>query len=175
MDHNNIFHGGRLFQQYVVDAWAPIEQSNLNWIHQNQTRLRADCYQGLTDNILNNDRWLLHSSFSSGPQHMYQMLQDSLAICRFCLKPDLFLMMTANGSWPEITENLLPGQSAVDHPDLVAHVFYQKQQALLKKVRAGYYGKVAGLVYTIEYQKRGLPHMHLLIFLEAEYKIRMVE
>jgi hypothetical protein len=57
----------------------------------------------------------------------------------------------------------------------VARVFYQKQQALLKKVREGYYGKVAGLVYTIEYQKRGLPHMHLLIFLEAEYKIRTVE
>lgn len=136
--------------------------------------------------------FILPSTFSSGPQHMYQMLQDSLAICHFCLKPDLFLTMTANGSWPEITENLLPGkkfkfdvsfisdnsyigQSAVDHPDLVARIFYQKQQALLKKVRAGYYGKVAGLVYTIEYQKRGLPHMHLLIFLEAEYKIRTVE
>jgi hypothetical protein len=63
----------------------------------------------------------------------------------------------------------------VDRPDLVARVFYQKQQALLKKVRGGYYGKVAGLVYTIEYQKRGLPHMHLLIFLEPEYKIRTVE
>ncbi|KIK36582.1 hypothetical protein CY34DRAFT_30821, partial [Suillus luteus UH-Slu-Lm8-n1] len=95
-----------------------------------------------------------------------QMLQDSLVICHVCLKPDLFLMMTANGSWPEITENLLQGQSAVDRPDLVAYVFYQKQQALLKKVHAGYYGKVAGLVYTIEYQKRGLSHMHLLIFLE---------
>ncbi|KAG2743362.1 hypothetical protein P692DRAFT_20684379, partial [Suillus brevipes Sb2] len=29
MDHNNIFRGGRLFQQYVVDAWASIEQNNL--------------------------------------------------------------------------------------------------------------------------------------------------
>jgi Helitron helicase-like domain at N-terminus len=67
------------------------------------------------------------------------------------------------------------GQSAVDRPDLVARVFYQKQQALLKKVRKGYYGKVAGLVYTIEYQKRGLPHMHLLIFLDPNHKIRTVE
>jgi Helitron helicase-like domain at N-terminus len=41
---------------------------------------------------------------------MQQLLQDSLAICRACKKPDLFLTMTANGSWPEITENLLPGK-----------------------------------------------------------------
>jgi hypothetical protein len=46
---------------------------------------------------------------------------------------------------------------------------------LLKKVRNGFYGAVAGLVYTIEYQKRGLPHMHLLIFLEERDKIRTAE
>ncbi|KIK21179.1 hypothetical protein PISMIDRAFT_83047, partial [Pisolithus microcarpus 441] len=95
-----------------------------------------------------------------------QLLQDSLAICREYKKPDLFLTMTANGSWPEITENLFPGQSPVDRPDLVTHVFHAKQQALLKMVRGGYFGEVAGFVYTIEYQKHGLPHMHLLVFLE---------
>jgi hypothetical protein len=57
----------------------------------------------------------------------------------------------------------------------VARVFYQKHKALLKKVRDGYYGKVAGLVYTIEYQKHGLPHMHLLIFLHEQCKIRTPE
>jgi hypothetical protein len=46
---------------------------------------------------------------------------------------------------------------------------------LLKKICDGYYGEVAGFVYTIEYQKCGLPHMHLLIFLEEQDKIRTVE
>jgi hypothetical protein len=67
------------------------------------------------------------------------------------------------------------GQSTVDRPDLVARVFHAKQQALLKKIRDGYFGQVAGFVYTIEYQKRGLPHMHLLVFLERQDKIRTVE
>jgi hypothetical protein len=71
--------------------------------------------------------------------------------------------------------NSHPGQTAVDRPDIVTYVFYAKQQALLKNIRDGYYGKVAGFVYTIEYQKRGLPHMHLLIFLEEQDKIRTVE
>ena len=68
-----------------------------------------------------------------------------------------------------------PGQTAVDRSDIVTRVFYAKQQALLKKIRDGYYGEVAGFVYTIEFQKRGLPHMHLLIFLEEQDKIRTVE
>ena len=31
------------------------------------------------------------------------------------------------------------------------------------------------MVYTIEYQKYGLPHMHMLIFLEDQDKICIVE
>src|SRR6267154_978448 len=121
IEPDNIFRAGRLFQQYVVDAWATIEQSNLNWIRNNQKRLRADCYRGLTDNVLNDGiddlaetgrSIILPSSHSGGPCYMHQLLQDSLAICRACKKPDLFLTMTANGSWPEITENLLPGEFA---------------------------------------------------------------
>lgn len=83
--------------------------------------------------------------------------------------------MTANGNWQEIVENILPGQTVADQPDLVAQVFHAKQQALLKKIHDGYFGAVAGMVYTIEYQKCGLPHMHMLIFLEDQDKICIVE
>jgi hypothetical protein len=41
-----IFRGGRLFQQYVVDAWASIESSELYWLRKNQKNIRADLYQG---------------------------------------------------------------------------------------------------------------------------------
>jgi len=184
VDSNNIFYGGRLFQQFVCDAWASIEQNNLTWIWNNQKKLRSDLYQGLQDlaaRDANPDLGqqgrsvILPSSHTGSPRFMQQILQDSLAICRDCKKPDLFLTMTANSAWCEIQDNLLPGQRAVDRPELVAHVFFQKKEALLKKVRAGYFGAVAGLVYTIEYQKRGLPHMHLLIFLQEQDKIHTPE
>ena len=67
------------------------------------------------------------------------------------------------------------GQTAVDRPDLVTRVFHAKQQALLKMICDGYYGQVAGFVYTIGYQRHGLPHIHLLVFLEEPDKIRTVE
>ena len=34
---------------------------------------------------------------------------------------------------------------------------------------------MAGFVYTIKYQKCGLPHMHLLIFLEEQDKISTIK
>ena len=32
---------------------------------------------------------------------------------------------------------------------------------------SGIFGRALARIYTIEFQKRGLPHMHLLIFLHA--------
>ena len=118
VEPSNLFKGGRLFQQLVCDAWASIDQCNLTWAANNQTTLRADLYQGLRDrmnqdaagqNLAQVGRVILPSTHKGSTRYMQQLLQDSLAICREYKKPDLFLTMTANGSWPEITQNLLPG------------------------------------------------------------------
>jgi hypothetical protein len=188
--------GGNLFQQYVVDAWASVEQSNINWAKTHQKELRAEVYSGLRDaalgdqdNNLNLEEHgrhiILPSSFSGGERCMNQRFQDSMAICRKFRKPDIFLTMTANPQWPKIQDNLLwevppqPGaqhqrrkQRACDRPDIVARVFELKKQELLKDIRKnGIFGKVVAMVHTIEFQKRGLPHMHLLIFLDQADKI----
>ena len=52
---NTIHQMGRLFQQYVVDIYAKIEAGRLNFIRQNQSKLRADVYQGLADALQNSD------------------------------------------------------------------------------------------------------------------------
>ena len=54
---------------------------------------------------------------------MYQRYQDAMALVQKYGKPDLFLTMTCNGNWPEIRNELLPGQATSDRPDLVARVF----------------------------------------------------
>jgi hypothetical protein len=42
-----VFRGGRLFQQYAVNAWASIENSELHWIRTHQKEIQADLYQGM--------------------------------------------------------------------------------------------------------------------------------
>ena len=110
---------------------------------------------------------------------MYQLFQDSMAICHYGHKPDIFLTMTANPNWPEIQEALLEFddgtcQIAADCPDIAAHIFQQKMKALLDDIRGGLFVELSGNVYTIEFQECGLPHMHLLIFLKVPHKIQYV-
>jgi Helitron helicase-like domain at N-terminus len=81
--------------------------------------------------------------------------------------------MTANPKWPEVLDALLPGQTPSDRPDLVSRVFHQKKLHLIALItKKGIFGATITRIHTIEFQKRGLPHIHILIWLERDYKIR---
>ena len=47
--------GGRLWQQYVVDAFTAIEQYRLDWISGNQTTIRSDLYTSVRDAVRKGD------------------------------------------------------------------------------------------------------------------------
>jgi hypothetical protein len=102
-DGNWIQYAGRLYQQYIVDQYAKIEQERLNYLRQNQTTLRAEMYQGTVDAVNIGDisnsigrRIILPSSFAGGPRQMYQLYQDAMAIVSHFGKPDLFVTFTCN-------------------------------------------------------------------------------
>jgi len=146
-----LFYGGKLFQQFVVDAWANCEQRKLNWARTHQYTLRSELYQELQDAAVHNRhngedigplgrKLILPSSHVGSPRFMTQLFQDAIAICRHFYKPDLFLTMTANPKWPEIIYSLFPRQTATDHPDIVSQIFEQKKKALLKLIDNGFFG-----------------------------------
>jgi hypothetical protein len=123
LQHRNIdgialLRGDRLRQQYIVDAYAAIEQNRLKYLRLNQKKLRVDLYQGLQDAIVVGDnnivaigqRIILSSSFTGGPCHMVQNYQDAMAIYRWACCLDAFVIFTCNPQWPEIKRTLLPGQ-----------------------------------------------------------------
>ena len=171
-----LFAAGRLLQQYIVDAYVACETTALDWLRTHQQSIRADVYTGLTDALIRQDvntgdlgrRFILPSSFTGSDRFMQQLFQDSMAIVRYFGKPSFFITFTANPRWPEITDNLLRGQQATDRPDLITRVFALKVKELLADLKNHLFGPYAGHVYTIEYQKRGLPHMHLLLFLKRD-------
>jgi hypothetical protein len=174
-EFNTVLRGGRLFQQYVVDAWATIDQCILKWIFHNQTEIRADLYAGNADTAAMSDvagdrlgkRIVLPSNYIGSDRFMQAIFQDSMAIVGHYGRPSLFITFTANPQWDEIVQELYPGQTAADRPDLVARVFHMKAKMLRDElIRDGIFGQALARVWCIEYQKRGLPHMHLLLFLK---------
>ncbi|KAK8940520.1 hypothetical protein KSP39_PZI009962 [Platanthera zijinensis] len=95
-----------------------------------------------------------------------------MAVVRHYGRPDIFLTMTCNSSWPEITDSLYPGQTAQDRPDIVARIFHAKYTALKQDLfHKHILGRTINHVHVIEFQKRGLPHVHMLITLDTEDKM----
>ena len=174
-----LLRAGHLFQQYLVDMWAAADQNRLNYLHHHQQDIRASLYSGLADAIdhdmdLNDvgQRFILPSSYTGGPRYMKQCLQDSLALACYYKSIDLFITVTCNPTWPEIMRELLPGQMAADRPDLCTRVFNMKKKVIIEELyQKGIFRQTVSYVYTIEFQKRGLPHMHILIFLKDGEKI----
>ena len=98
-----------------------------------------------------------------------------MAIVRILGRPSLFLTFIANPNWPEILYKLYPGQTANDRPDLITYMFKLKVNALLQDIKDGCFNDLIGDVQIIEYQKRGLPHLHLLIFLTIKHRDRLLD
>ena len=105
------------------------------------------------------------SSFERGVAARAQLLNDTLAIYAKYGKADFFLTMTCNPMWEEIQSNLLEGETALDRPELVHRVFDLKVKELVDDIRKkNVLGQNIAMVMVTEYQKRGLPHCHAILW-----------
>jgi hypothetical protein len=76
----------------------------------------------------------------------------------------------------EITENLQPWRKVEFRPDLVARVFRIKLKELLHDITHNHVlGVDVAKIHVIEFQRRGLPHAHILVILREEEKPRTKE
>ncbi|XP_067936872.1 uncharacterized protein [Watersipora subatra] len=170
---NYIHRCRKLFLKFAVDMYAKIETERLSFIRHHQTRLRADDYIHLRDAVADDRNAnqlgnvvILPSSFTGGPRYMHERMQDAMTYVRHYGRPDLFITFTCNSKWDEISNELLPGQQSYDRHDVVARVFHLKLKQLMDYITTGaIFGAVQCHMYTIEWQKRGLPHAHILIWL----------
>ncbi|XP_071700239.1 uncharacterized protein [Rutidosis leptorrhynchoides] len=130
----------------------------MDYIRNKQNDIRAEYLSGLYDAIDRGDKTgsdvssmtILPASFTGGPRYMYSHYLDAL--------------------WPEISRYLkpFPHLSPSDRADIVARVFYMKVNEFinfLKDERP--LGHVRGVLYMIEFQKRGLPHCHTLVWVHS--------
>ncbi|XP_035835770.1 uncharacterized protein LOC110888207 [Helianthus annuus] len=162
-----ILNSRRLFQQFL------------------QKNLRSDTYDSL-QKLTNNGQQdiskagksvMLPSSFTGGARYMMQNYLDAMSLCKCFGYPDFFITITCNPKWSEVTRFLRDTTlKPEDRPDIMSRLFKLKLDAICKDLKERHLlGKAAAFVYTIEFQKRGLPHAHLCLFMEDEYKLPTVD
>ncbi|KAJ0560432.1 putative transcription factor B3-Domain family [Helianthus annuus] len=180
-----ILNSRRLFQQFLVDAYTMIETERLNYIRHQQKNLRSDTYDSL-QKLKNNGQQdiskagksvMLPSSFTGGARYMMQNYLDAMSLCKCFGYPDFFITITCNPKWPEVTRFLRDTTlKPEDRPDILSRLFKLKLDAICKDLKERHLlGKAAAVVYTTEFQKRGLPHAHLCLFMEDGYKLPTVD
>ena len=107
----------------------------------------------------------LPSSFLGSHRWASEQIADGLALAACFGTPTFFVTFTCNPHWPEITSQLRPGQQCHDVPLIVCRVFKQKFTHFLKSLSSMFLnaGDWQYIIFSTEFQKRGLPHCHILI------------
>nr|GEU29273.1 DNA helicase [Tanacetum cinerariifolium] len=145
-----LLRGGKLFQQYVVTAYCAIEQSRLDYIRQKQDDIRSE--------------------YLSAHAICMLITIDALAICRVHGSPSFFITFTCNAKWPKIEEYIKPFPllTTADRADIIDRIFKRKVRDYINFVRdSNTFGDVTG-----EFQKRGLPHCHSLLWINATSRVQ---
>ena len=119
-------------------------------------------------------RVILSSTFVGGPRYMMERCQDAMMYIRMYGNATYFITMTCNPKWFEIKENHLENQLPHDRPDMVAREFSLKMKLFIKYLTGphGLFGNCIAHDVSVEYQKRGLPHLHCLLWMTEESKPR---
>ncbi|XP_035843964.1 uncharacterized protein LOC118490432 [Helianthus annuus] len=176
-----ILNARRLFQQFLVNAYTMIESERLF----QQTKLRSESFNSLkkvqeggqSDFSHTGKPVILPSSFTGGSRYMMQNYLDAMALCRTYGYPDFSITITCNPKWPEMVRFI--GDSSIkpeDRPDILCRLFKMKLDALIKDMKEKkIFGDINAVVYTVEFQKRGLPHAHICLFMKADHKLPTVE
>nr|XP_017245432.1 PREDICTED: uncharacterized protein LOC108217092 [Daucus carota subsp. sativus]XP_017245433.1 PREDICTED: uncharacterized protein LOC108217093 [Daucus carota subsp. sativus] len=165
----------------MVDEFSTIEQTRLWWFRTHQTTLRNELYSHICDSLRKGDSnsatvgkgVILPAGYVGSKRYMQQNFQDALAVCRHVGHPDIFLTMTCNSMWDEIQRMMtyVPGCTPANSPDIVSRVFRLKLEQLTNDIKKkSFFGKCIGVMYVFEFQKRGLPHVHMLIWLDSASK-----
>ena len=83
---------------------------------------------------------------------MHQEYLDSIGLYQCYGHPHCFGTMTCNPNWCEIQENLKDGETPLDRPDLVVHVFKLKKQQLIRDLGIEMiFGKMIARPHSIEF------------------------
>ncbi|XP_074096362.1 uncharacterized protein LOC141525697 [Cotesia typhae] len=151
-DFNVFLNGGRLFQQWLVDSYVKIEKDRIIYCKEHQNQLRVDTYQGLHD-------------------HLQNKANDSHSqIGKVIILPSPF-----SGSPRNMLQNYQDAMAIVRKHGKTDLFITMTCNPNWKEIKENLLEDTLAHVYVIEFQKRGLPHVYLLVTLKSNYKMTTPE
>uniref|UniRef100_A0A183C067 Helitron_like_N domain-containing protein n=1 Tax=Globodera pallida TaxID=36090 RepID=A0A183C067_GLOPA len=188
-DDKNAFHwlwfARRLAEYFTISVLNRIERNEMDHLKaiqskKNYRQLLARDYiaamekglQKLGRNAKLGRVFLMPQTFAGSRQYYQGKYADLMTMVRHLGAPTWFVTFTGNPKWPEIAEALRGRQNYAHRPDIVCRIFMDKATEFIKDLTERHVlGKVAGWCYSVEHQKRGMPHIHMLLILDKRGRI----
>jgi hypothetical protein len=156
----------RLSLEFYCDLYAQYEAqvAAFHSLPRQQAKYRCASYRAVHDELHRDghDRaslnslgrpMILPSSVVGSPRYYHQLYLDAMALPHRFHKPDLFITITCNPCWPEITRAIPVGSHWRFHPDIVGRVFMLKFQSILNEITVSeIFGRVLAFVWRVEWQ-----------------------
>lgn len=164
--HEPVFRmNSRIAQEWSCSMFSRFEENKLTYAETSMMQQRLSSYKSIRNSLAGERPGvLLPATFHGSPVKRRKDTEDALAVVNRKGKPHLLITVTCNPDWPEIVENLKPHQAATDRPDLCCRVFNVKLVQIMADLKSGkVFGEYDYHMYVIEFQKRGLPHSHIVI------------
>ncbi|GMF53749.1 unnamed protein product [Phytophthora fragariaefolia] len=181
-DQAALHQGGRLFQQWIVDQRAKCEQEQLRWVAKNQKKLRAELYHGISDALLNEETITLDegevlvSEYDRAtgtlvhPDRVSRYEDFLNQVGKRIVLPD-----SHSGSPRNMYKHYQESMAIVREYGKPDAFITMTSQAKLADLDEGLLGRLEVRIYVVEFQKRGLPHAHIVIIVAEEDKPRTRE
>uniref|UniRef100_A0AC34RS69 ATP-dependent DNA helicase n=1 Tax=Panagrolaimus sp. JU765 TaxID=591449 RepID=A0AC34RS69_9BILA len=165
----------KLAELFAIVTENRIEQHEMEEFKKSQKECRqtkskdliAALERGLNQGETLGKVYFAPTAFRGSRAYMQKQYAGAKAISRHIGKGTWFLTFTGNPKWKEISDSLMDGQCYTHRPDIVCRVFRQKLEELIKDItERQILGQVLGWFYSVEHQKRGMPHIHMVIITE---------
>ncbi|KAJ8949401.1 hypothetical protein NQ318_007499 [Aromia moschata] len=172
-DFSLLHNGGKLFQQYLVEAWVRKFRLAARRVLDRVRAAAVAAGENVAPDAGRVGRAIvLPTAFYGSARNMHRQYLDAMTVTMRHGKPDLFITFTCNPNWPEIKDNLGYKQKYENRPELVCRVFHAKFLEFLDDiVHKQIYGRVKNYHYVVEFQQRGFPHVHLVVTLVQEDRL----
>jgi len=169
--------GDGLGQTYLLDQIARIEHQEAIYQRKAQADYRATAPKALLDYLQKGlnpgeelGRICMHRAYQPETRPYYaSVYSDATIIVRRSLQPgclNYLFTFTSNPKWPEVQRQLYNnGQIVQDRPDILGSIHWDKERMIHDEItKSGIFGPIEAFVKCLEYQKRGGPHHHTVLF-----------
>jgi hypothetical protein len=180
----------QLLQHDALVSWARLEDRQLDYLmkeqRENKTR-RVTMQQAMGHTGAANDigsRVILTKRHMGSPRYKNDKMHQWMQYLQQFGHPTYFVTMTCNSQWEEFSLKEVQGiqlyknvpaskktNLCSERPDITARVWHLKSKQFLDFILSGkVFGKVKAHVAVHEWQKEGLPHMHLILWMDDSAK-----